>query len=142
MRILALDVGDVYIGVAVSDPLGITARALPTIKRTNIEEDLKKIMGLVSTMEIKEIVVGLPTTLKGTPSMQTEKVQKFAQMLKEKLPLPVIMFDERFTTKIALKQLYSENKKPSRKKGLADRVAAVIILQDYLNFTRLRNPDV
>jgi len=142
VRILALDVGDVYIGVAVSDPLGITAQALPTIKRSSLEEDLQKIVDLLSTMEVKEIVIGLPRTLKGTSSVQTEKVQEFAQKLKEKLHLPVTLFDERFTTKIALRQLHSGNKKPSRKKGLADRVAAVIILQDYLHFLKLRNPDV
>lgn len=142
MRILALDVGDVYIGVAVSDPLGITAQALPTIKRSSLEEDLQKIVDLLSTLEVKEIVIGLPRTLKGTSSVQTEKVQEFAQKLKEKLLLPITLFDERFTTKIALRQLYSGNKKPSRKKGLADRVAAVIILQDYLHFLKLRNPDV
>jgi|YelNatPaOPRAMG01_1025707.scaffolds.fasta_scaffold00815_28 putative Holliday junction resolvase len=142
MRILALDVGDVYIGVAVSDPLGITAQALPTIKRTTPEEDLQKILGLLSSLEVKEIVIGLPRTLKGTASFQTEKVQEFAQALKERVTQPITFFDERFTTKIALRQLRSGNEKPSRKKGLADRVSAVIILQDYLNYMRLRSSDV
>lgn len=142
MRILALDVGDAYIGVAVSDPLGITAQALPTIKRTTLEEDLKKVLGLLSFLEVKQIVIGLPRTLKGTASLQTEKVQKFAQALKERASLPVIFFDERFTTKMALRQLYLKNEKPSRKKGLADKVSAVIILQDYLNSIKLRSPDV
>ncbi|MGB9553410.1 MAG: Holliday junction resolvase RuvX [bacterium] len=142
MRILALDVGDVYIGVAVSDPLEITAQALPTIKRTTLEEDLKKVLGFLSSLEVKEIVIGLPRTLKGNASLQTEKVKKFAQALRERVSLPVTFFDERFTTNMALRQLYLGNEKPSRKKGLADKVSAVIILQDYLNSIKLRSPDV
>lgn len=142
MRILALDVGEVYIGVAVSDPLGITARALTTIKRTDLFKDLKNICDLVNSMDIEEIVIGLPRTLKGTSSLQTEKVKEFARELEEHCLKKITFFDERFTTKMALQKLRSGKEKPSRKKGLADRVSAVIILQDYLNFLSLKPKDV
>jgi len=142
VRVLALDVGDVYIGVAVSDHLGITAQGLNTIKRTAPEEDLQKILELIKNLSVSEVVIGLPRTLKGTSSIQTEKVKVFAENLKGKIAIPVSLWDERFTTKIALQNLKLGKQKPSRKKGLADRVAAMIILQDYLNFRKMRNPDV
>ncbi|MCR4427921.1 MAG: Holliday junction resolvase RuvX [Caldiserica bacterium] len=142
MRILALDVGEVYIGVAVSDPLGITAKALPTIKRSDLFQDLKKICDLASSLKAEEVVIGLPKTLKGTSSVQTEKVKEFARALGENCPIKITLFDERLTTKIALQKLRSGKEQPSRKKGLADRVSAVIILQDYLNYLSLRSRDV
>ncbi len=142
MRLLALDVGEVYIGVAVSDPLGITARALPTIKRTDLFTDLENICDLVNSMGIEEIVIGLPRTLKGTSSLQTEKVKEFARQLEKQCNKKITFFDERFTTKMALRNLRSGKEKPSRKKGLADRVSAVIILQDYLNYLSLKPKDV
>lgn len=142
MRILALDVGEVNIGVAVSDPLGITAKALPTIKRSDLFQDLKKICDLASSLKAEEVVIGLPKTLKGTSSVQTEKVKEFARALGENCPIKITLFDERLTTKIALQKLRSGKEQPSRKKGLADRVSAVIILQDYLNYLSLRPRDV
>lgn len=142
MRILALDVGEVNIGVAVSDPLGITAKALPTIKRSDLFQDLKKICDLASSLKAEEVVIGLPKTLKGTSSVQTEKVKEFARALGENCPIKITLFDERLTTKIALQKLRSGKEQPSRKKGLADRVSAVIILQDYLNYLSLRSRDV
>lgn len=139
MRVLALDIGESRIGLALSDPLGISVQSLPTVKRQNLETDLEKIVQLVKEKGVDEVVIGLPLNLKGQDTKQTEIVRNFHDLLALKLSCKVNYWDERFTTKIATERLIADKRQPSRKKGMIDQVAAMIILQDYLASRRFRN---
>jgi len=132
MRILCLDVGDVRIGVAVSDALGMAAHGLNTIDRTGCMTALKAVIEEYQE-EISSILVGLPKMLSGDVGIQGEKVLAFVEELKSSLQLPVIMWDERFSTVSAEKALLEAGLRREKRKGLRDKVAAVIILQSYLD---------
>ena len=133
-KFIGLDVGDVRIGVAKSDPLGILATALEVIDRNlvNPVERIKEILGDEGT---KKIVVGLPKSLDGTKKRQVEKVEEFVEEMKKNIPnIEVFMVDERYTTTEAehyLKNYSKKNGKERRK--VVDMVAASIILQKYLD---------
>lgn len=140
MRILGLDVGEKTVGVAVSDPLGITAQGVTTIERVGIRKDTGKVIDYIREYECETVVVGLPLSLDGTDSIQTEKVRDFRKMLENKLkslgPLSkvnVCWQDERFTTKIAENVLIQADMSRKDRKKIIDRQAAVIILQSYLD---------
>lgn len=140
MRILALDVGEKTVGVAVSDPLGITAQGVTTIERVGIRKDTGKVIDYIREYECETVVVGLPLSLDGTDSVQTEKVREFRKMLENKLkssgPLSKVKVewqDERFTTKIAERVLIEADMSRKNRKKIIDRQAAVIILQSYLD---------
>lgn len=131
--LLGLDVGDVRIGVAVTDVLGSGAHPLCTLTRTNRQRDITAIRDLVSIHNVERIIVGLPISLDGTVGEQAEKVQKFGDRLSKVLEIPVEFRDERFTTTEAddiLKQVEVDSKD---RKNIVDQVAAVIILNEYLN---------
>ncbi len=126
--------GAVYIGLALSDPLNLIAQSFPTLRRKNLQEDLEYLIRLVREKGVEEIVVGLPRSLQGGEGgKQRAEVEEFSQQLSGCLKMPVVFWDERFTTKIALDHLKLRKRKPSREKGLADQVAAVIILQSFLD---------
>ncbi len=130
---LGLDVGSKRIGVAVSDPLGITAQGLETIRRRNKRTDLEELGRLVERFAIVEIVVGYPLRLSGQPGAQSEKVQLFAAELEKRFGLPVRLWDERLTS-VQANRLLRESEISIRKRGQAvDRLAAVLILQSYLD---------
>lgn len=140
MRILGLDVGEKTVGVAVSDPLGITAQGVTTIERVGIRKDTGKVIDYIREYECDTVVVGLPLSLDGTDSIQTEKVREFRKMLENKLkslgPLSKVKVewqDERFTTKIAERVLIEADMSRKDRKKIIDRQAAVIILQSYLD---------
>jgi putative Holliday junction resolvase len=109
--------------------------------RLTMEEDLAALAQLVREKGVTELVVGLPLNLKGIDTAQTSSVRSFAEVLREHLRLPLAFWDERFTTTIALRQLRQAGYKPSRKKGLADRIAAVLILQSYLEARSRKSED-
>ncbi len=109
--------------------------------RLTMEEDLAALAQLVREKGVTELVVGLPLNLKGIDTAQTTNVRSFAEVLREHLQLPLAFWDERFTTTIALRQLRQAGYKPSRKKGLADRIAAVLILQSYLEARSRKSED-
>jgi putative Holliday junction resolvase len=138
MRILGIDVGDKTIGVAVSDPLRITANGLGTISRVGIRKDAGKIMDLIKEYECHKLVIGLPKNLDGSDSVQTLKVYDFKTMIENKMrssgmsDVSIEFYDERFTTKIAERVLIEADLSRSRRKEVIDKQAAVIILQDYL----------
>lgn len=134
MRILALDVGERRIGVAVSDPMGIVARPVATIERASREEDFAAINALVEEHQAELVVVGLPLTLRGEIGPQAKTIKRYAQALKETLPVPMEMWDERYTTASAEEVLRRRNDLGRRKgkKGI-DAVAAAFILQAYLD---------
>jgi len=133
MKIMGLDVGDRYIGVAVSDDLGITAHGIKTLNRNHYLDDLKAI---IKEYGIGSIVVGVPKMLDGTIGIQGKKVLKFVEELKIAISLPVILWDERLTTVAAERALLEANMKRKKRKGLRDKVSAALILQGYLDSLR------
>jgi putative holliday junction resolvase len=131
-RILGLDVGSKRIGVAVSDPLGITAQGLETLQRRNKRLDFEALAGLVKTYEVAEIVVGFPLRMSGEEGVQAEKMQRFAQELRERLGLPVHLWDERLTSAEANRLLRETEMSIQRRGQVVDRMAAVLILQSWM----------
>ena len=133
-RYLALDVGTRRIGVAISDPLGLTAQPLLTVTRkNNPKEDLRSLSRLARQHACSEFVVGLPLRLSGESSEQTERVRRFASQLADYSNLPVRMWDERLTTQEAHSILYASGKKRQQHAPLVDQVAAALILQSFLD---------
>ncbi|MBK5252974.1 MAG: Holliday junction resolvase RuvX [Peptostreptococcaceae bacterium] len=139
MRILALDVGTKTIGVAVSDPLGITAQGITTIERIGIKKDTNKVVDFVKEYDCSEVVLGLPINLDGSDSIQTEKVYEFRTKLENKfrstglVNVKIEWQDERFTTVIAERVLIEADVSRKNRKKVIDKQAAVIILQSYLD---------
>lgn len=132
-RILALDVGARRIGIAVSDPLGITAQGLETLQRKNKRHDFARLERVIRDYEVKEIVVGLPLRMSGAEGTQSEKMRAFAEDLRKKFGLPVHLWDERLTSAEANRFL-RETELSIEKRGKAvDRMAAVLILQGWMD---------
>jgi putative Holliday junction resolvase len=136
MRILGIDFGDKNCGLALSDKLFITAQPLGSYRRKSPTEDEKYFKELVSKYEIGEIVVGLPLRMDGSPGTRVEKTKKFASWLESTLGLPVILWDERLTTKQALKILQQQKIKNKKKKAIEDQISAGLILSSYLERKR------
>ncbi len=132
-RILGLDVGDRRIGVALSDPLGITAGGLETIQRVNMEQDVNKIAQLAKRHGVAEIVVGLPLNMDGSSGSQAEKVKSFGRKLSRATGLAVLYEDERLTTISAIRTLSIQGIKTGHNRDLVDRQAAAIVLQKFLD---------
>ena len=130
--LLGLDVGDVRIGVAISDVLGVGAHPLCTLTRTNRQRDITAIGDLVSIHKVERIIIGLPLSLDGTLGAQAKSVQKFGARLSRGLDIPVEFEDERFTTADAEEILREVNKDPKKQKDIIDQVAAVLILEEYM----------
>lgn len=130
--LLGLDVGDVRIGVAVSDVLGSGAHPLCTLTRTNRQRDITAIGDLASIHNVERIIIGLPISLDGTIGTQAEKIQKFGARLSKGLEIPVEFLDERFTTAEAEDILDKVEMDPKERKKIIDQVSAVIILDEYL----------
>ena len=133
-KFIVLDVGDVRIGVAKCDPLGILATALEVIDR-NITNPIERIKKIIDDEGTKKIVVGMPKSLDGTKKRQTEKVEEFVAELKANIPeIEIIYVDERYTTTEAEHYLKNYSKKNGRdRRKVVDMVAASIILQKYLD---------
>lgn len=132
-RILGLDVGSRTVGVAVSDPLGITAQGLPTIRRKNKRLDFEALRTLIERYEIAEIVVGYPLRMSGMAGTQSEKMAAFAEQLGKRFALPVHLWDERLTTAEASRVLRDSEMSIQRRGEVVDRLAAVLILQSWLD---------
>lgn len=131
-RILALDVGSRRIGVAVSDPLGITAQGLDTIHRQNKRRDWEALREVIEKYDVAEIVVGLPLRLTGAEGTQSEKMRLFADDLKKHFGLPVNLWDERWTSVEANRLLRETNLSIEKRGKAVDRMAAILILQSWL----------
>ena len=131
-RILGLDVGARRIGIAVSDPLGITAQGLDTLQRRNKKLDFDYLRRVIREYAVQEIVVGLPLRMSGAEGIQAEKMQGFAEDLRKRFKLPVHLWDERLTSAEA-NRLLRETELSIEKRGKAvDRMAAVLILQGWM----------
>jgi putative Holliday junction resolvase len=133
MRTMGLDVGSHTIGVAVSDALGITAQGLKTLKRKSMEKDLEEIAIIIRQFEIEKIVVGLPKNMNGTLGTQAEIVLKWIKILKDKIHVQVVTWDERLSTVGASKILLEADLSRKKRKKVIDKLAAVLILQGYLD---------
>ena len=131
-RILGLDVGARRIGIAVSDVLGITAQGLETLERRNKRHDFDHLGQVIEDYEVKEIVVGLPLRMSGTPGTQAEKMQAFADELRKRFALPVHLWDERLTSAEANRVLRETDLSIAKRGRAVDRMAAVLILQGWM----------
>jgi putative Holliday junction resolvase len=133
-RILALDIGDKRIGVAISDESHILARPLTTIRRTSRREDFEAIARLIADQGVDRLVVGLPLTLRGEEGPQAQRVRHYVEALSAVVDTPIAWQDERLTTIEAEDKISAGgSKRKSRAKGDVDAAAAAIILQGYLN---------
>ena len=141
MRIMGLDIGSRTIGVAISDELGMTAQGLKTIKRNSMEEDLKEISLIITQYKIDKIVVGLPKNMDGTIGKQAEMVFQWIKTVREKIGLPMLTWDERLSTVEASKILLEADLSRKERKGVIDKLAAVLILQGFLNRSGKRNDE-
>jgi putative Holliday junction resolvase len=137
LRIMALDVGDSRIGVALSDPLEVLASPLTIIERLNDASDVHNIVSLIREHEVGKLLVGLPLSLSGGEGVQVERVKAFAGRLVSALAIPLEMVDERFSTVTAREYMrQSGGRKKGRLKRHDDAVAAAVILQSYLDEKR------
>jgi putative Holliday junction resolvase len=131
-RVLALDVGSRTIGLAVSDPLGITAQGLETIRRKNKRTDLAALAKVIEDNGVVEIVVGLPLRMSGQEGIQAEKMREFVAVIEKQFRLPVSLIDERLTSVEANRVLRESEMSIKKRAGAVDRLAAVLILQSFL----------
>lgn len=132
-RVLALDLGKRRIGLAISDPLGITAQGLPTLERRNKRTDLAILGALVRERGVTQILMGNPLHMSGTAGRQSEWAQDFARALEQYTGIPVKMWDERLTTVEASRVLRSSGIGIAKRAAAVDRLSAVILLQSYLD---------
>lgn len=131
-RIIALDVGDRRIGIAVSDPLGITAQPVETYTRVGYGPDVRRILQIAQQYGTNHILCGLPRNMDGSEGFQVEKVREFAEQL-EKAGFEISFYDERMTTMLAEGALLEANMSRENRKKKVDMIAAVMILQSYLD---------
>jgi putative holliday junction resolvase len=137
MRIMALDVGDKMIGIAISDALLLTAQGRPTLKRRGLASDLEHLRKLVQEEEVHEIVVGQPFHMDGSVSLQSQKIAKFARKLHVATNVPIVFWDERLTSVAAEEHLEEMGLNWRKRREHVDRVAAMFILQSYLDRQRV-----
>ena len=140
VRILALDVGEKRIGLAVSDPLGITAQGLEVMTRRDPETDLARLIEVARQWGVQEIVLGLPRHMDGRPGKAVPEILELGQRLKEALGVKVATLDERLTTAEAERVLLQADLSRRRRRQVVDRLAAVLILQGYLDQRRQSRP--
>ncbi len=145
MKVMALDVGDRTIGIAISDDLLMIANGLTTIERVGIKKDTGIILNLIKEYNCDTVVIGLPINLDGSDSIQTKKVRDFANALENKLRsnsmqgIGLKFQDERFTTSIAEDVLIKADLSRKKRKSVIDKQAAVIILQSYLDSIKTKS---
>ncbi len=139
-RVLALDVGERRIGVALSDMDGRFAMPLTTLQAAPSGRALQQIAGLVRDYDVAEVVVGLPLTMSGEVGPQARTIQAFVAELEAVLERPIQLFDERLTTVVAEQMMRDLGIKPEKRKARIDEIAASIILQDYLDHRRNHQP--
>lgn len=135
-RIMGLDIGDKTIGVSVSDLMGITAQPIKTIKRVSKKKDIEELKNIIKEKEVTKIVSGLPKNMNGTLGPQGEKVIKFCELLESETNMKVEYWDERLSTVYAERSLIEGDISRSKRKKVIDMLAAVVVLQGYLDRNR------
>lgn len=141
MRLLGLDVGDKRVGIALSDETATLATGLDTLERVGPKKDLKAIAALVREHEVSDVVVGLPRKLDGTLGEQAQKVLQFMDELRDVVKVPVVSWDERFTSSMATQALIEGGVSRRARKGVVDKVAATLILQSYLDYLKVADSE-
>lgn len=138
-RVLAIDFGERHLGLAISDELGWTAQPLVSLRRTNIRSDLARVQQIIEQWGVAKIVLGNPLRLDGTAGSLGQQVEQFAERLRQATGLPVELWDERLTSRQAERVLREAGEKDRRRRKLAvDRIAAALLLQNYLDAQRMR----
>ena len=135
-RYIGIDLGTRRIGVAVSDELGLTAQGLQTLETSTEDDALAAIRGLIERYDVQEVVVGLPKNMNGTLGPAAERAIAFAKRLDEGGAAKVSMWDERLTSQAAERLLIEADVRRARRRGAVDRMAAVLILQGFLDRRR------
>jgi putative Holliday junction resolvase len=141
VRLLGLDVGDKRIGIALSDETATLASGLDTFLRVGPRKDLKAIAELVRAHGVSDIVVGLPRRLDGSLGEQAQKVLQFMDELRDVVKVPVVSWDERFTSSMATQALIEGNVSRRDRKSVVDKVAATLILQSYLDYKKVHDAE-
>lgn len=145
MRWMGLDVGDKTIGVALSDLMGWTAQGLTTLKRVSVKSDIEQLIQWILEYDVEKLIVGLPKNMNGTIGPQAEKTLAFVKQVEKKFkysdkmanhPVEIVMWDERLTTAFAERLLIEADVRREKRKSVIDKVAAVAILQGYLDYTK------
>jgi putative Holliday junction resolvase len=129
---MALDVGSKTIGLAVTDPLGLTAQGLETIRRRNKRTDLAALEAVIREYEVGELVVGLPLRMSGEEGRQSGKIREFVAILEKHFSLPIHLWDERLTSVEANRVLRETNMSIKKRAAVVDQLAAVLILQSWM----------
>ena len=132
-RVLGLDIGEKRIGVSISDPLLISAQPMDTILREPEETSLETIMKICNDYNVNKIVAGFPLLMSGVAGKQALNCKEFSEKISQKTGIDVILVDERLTSTLAERTLREQGKKYTRNKGMVDKVAAILILQQYLD---------
>ncbi|MCS7187838.1 MAG: Holliday junction resolvase RuvX [Armatimonadetes bacterium] len=135
-RILAVDYGEKRIGIAISDELQITASPLMTLLRNSDDGVIAQIVRLAERYSVETIVIGLPVRTDSKEGEMERRVRSFAEKLQSKTKVPVVLFDERFTTRIAEQVLLEADLSRQKRKRVRDKLAAVVLLQSYLETRR------
>ena len=136
-RYLGLDIGDRTIGIAVSDPIGLTAQGVETIRRKNLEKDLARLGELMEQYETRSLVSGYPKNMNGTEGDRCEVVKAFLEKVKKQYPdVEIALWDERLSTVAATRSLLEGDVSRKKRKKVIDKMAAVFILQGYLDRIR------
>ena len=133
MRILGLDIGQKTIGLAISDPLGLTAQGLTTIHRKNKQSDIEELKKVCKEYEVETLVIGLPKNMNNSIGFAGEKIQEFAKLIDEEIGLKIEFWDERLTTVAAHRAMLEADLSRGKRKKIVDKVAATYILQGYLD---------
>ena len=133
MRVFALDVGEKRIGVAISDLSQTIARSLQVIQRSSRQEDFAAVARLTEEYEVEKVVVGYPRSLDGMAGAQARRVERYAADLAKALTVPVVLWDERFSTVSAERLMRQAGLRGDKRRERVDAVAAAVILQDYLD---------
>lgn len=142
MRVMGLDYGSKTVGVAISDPLGLTAQGIETIRRkeeNKLRKTLARIEELAKEYEVEKIVLGLPKHMNNDIGDRAEKSLEFKEMLERRTGLEVVMWDERLSTASAERTLIESNVRREDRKKYIDKIAAVFILQGYLDSVYMQN---
>jgi putative Holliday junction resolvase len=133
VRILALDVGEATIGVAVSDELGWTAQSVTTIRRQGRAKDFRALQALIDEYRPEKLLIGLPKNIDGSMGAHCQKIIEYADELSRRFNIPVVTWDERFSTIGAERYLLESDLSSRKRKKVIDKMAAAFILQGYLN---------
>jgi putative Holliday junction resolvase len=136
MRIMAIDYGDAHTGIAISDPTGFLAGYTTVINAYRPEVVVDKIAALIAEHGVEELVLGHPINMDGTRGPRSEKAHAMKALLEERIPLPVVLWDERRTTIDAHQILFNSGKNAKQRKKVVDAVAASLILEGYLTFKK------